>query len=107
MIRGVRGARDDVGKGQGGRGKEATSMVDKLAMASCRSSQFTYETVMYDVKGGSCSVMWDLGWSALISGPTAYPRLTSVIISPCQLLLVFVGLHQSSSVIVGSCHLHR
>jgi len=34
MIRGMRGARDDVGEGRGGRGEEATSMVGKLATAS-------------------------------------------------------------------------
>jgi len=32
--RGARGARDDIGEGQGGRGEEAISMVDKLATAS-------------------------------------------------------------------------
>jgi len=107
MTRGVRGVRDDIGEGRGGRGEEATLMVDKLATASRGSSQFTYKTVTYDAKGSSCSVMWDPGWSALVSGPTTYPRLTSVIISPCWLSLVFVGLHWSSSVIVGSCRLHR
>jgi len=33
-MRGMRGARDDIGEGRGGRGKKATSMVGKLATAS-------------------------------------------------------------------------
>jgi len=39
-------------------------------------SQVTHETV-HDAKGGSLSVWWDPGRTALVSEPTAYPSVTS------------------------------
>jgi len=39
-------------------------------------SQVTHETVTHDAKGGSLSVWWDPGRTALVSEPTAYPSVT-------------------------------
>jgi len=46
-------------------------------MSSRALSQVTHETVTHDAKGGSLSVWWDPGRTALVSKPTAYPGVTT------------------------------
>ena len=47
-----------------------------MVTSSRALSQVTHETVTHDAKGGSLSVWWDPGRTALVSEPTAYPGVT-------------------------------
>ena len=53
-------------------------------MTSHELSQYTHEMDMHDAQHGSLSVMWDPGWTALVSKPNTHPKLTksSLIVSP-------------------------